>query len=84
MSSLFLKSIVIQDAFENSRRALGTRTAFFYCSRNSAESHRALPKIVLASIVRQLFYLDPGHPILNLTIDTYQAKKVDYRPPPSL
>jgi hypothetical protein len=51
--------------------------AFFYCSRNAAEPTRSNPATILASIVRQLSSLQPGHPLLEPVVTSYQRKEAE-------
>lgn len=47
---------------------------YFYCLRSAAESERANPAAILASIVRQLSCVRPGLPLLRPVIEKYEEK----------
>ncbi|KAI1864951.1 uncharacterized protein JN550_008497 [Neoarthrinium moseri] len=68
-----LTSLVVEDGIEAFKRQQAPQPAYFYCSRNPAEPERSDPACIMASIVRQLSSLDPGKPLLQPTISTYQS-----------
>jgi hypothetical protein len=49
--------------------------AFFYCSRNTAEPTRSDPKLIMASLARQLSYDGPHQPLLQPAVQIYEEKE---------
>jgi len=70
-------SIVIEDAIRAFKADQSPFPAFFYCSRNAAEPARSNPAAILASIVRQLSSLQPGYPLLEPVVTSYQRKEAE-------
>jgi len=74
-STNFLRSIVVEDALNSFHAGHNPQPVYFYCSRNTAEPRRSDPKAILASLARQLSYLEPGKPLLKPTVDLYKQKE---------
>ncbi|OCK86125.1 hypothetical protein K432DRAFT_341989, partial [Lepidopterella palustris CBS 459.81] len=72
-----LVSIVIEDALKSFHAGYNPQPVFFYSSRNTAEPGRSDPKVILASLVRQLSCLEPGKPLLKPTLDLYRKKEAE-------
>ena len=70
-------SIVIEDALKGFQAGYNAQPVFFYCSRNAAEPARSDPQAILASLARQLSYLEPGKPLLKPTIELYRKKEAE-------
>lgn len=68
-------SIVIEDAMLAYESGESPPPVFFYCSRNTAEPERSDPKVILASIVRQLSSLEAGLPLLDPAIHKYRERE---------
>jgi hypothetical protein len=64
---------VIEEALRDF--AAGRTPAFFYCSRNTAEPTRSDPKVILASLARQLSNIEPEQPLLQPAIQIYKKKE---------
>jgi hypothetical protein len=71
------RSIVIEDAMKSFRAGQNPPPAFFYCSRNTAESARSSPDAIIASIVRQLSSLQPGSPLLPPMVAAYRGREAE-------
>lgn len=74
-SSLSNSSIVIKDAVDKFKGGLASLPAYFYCSRNAAEPERSDPKLILASIVRQLACAQPGSPLFPPAVGKYEEAR---------
>jgi hypothetical protein len=72
-----LRSIVVEDAIRAFRAGQSPPPAFFYCSRNTAESGRSNPEEIIASIARQLSSLQPELPLLSPSIAVYLKKEAE-------
>jgi hypothetical protein len=70
-----LRSIVVEDALNDSTAERRAPPAFFYCSRNTAEPSRSDPKPILASLARQLSNVEPEQPLLQPAIQIYKRKE---------
>ena len=74
-STNFLRSIVIKDALNSLHAGRNLQPVYFYCLRNTAEPRRLDPKAILASLARQLSYLEPRKPLLKPTVNLYKQKE---------
>ncbi|OCK86545.1 ankyrin, partial [Cenococcum geophilum 1.58] len=72
-----LVSIVVEDAFNSLHAGRNPQPVYFYCSRNTAEPGRSDPKAILASLAKQLSFLEPGKPLLKPTVDLYKQKEAE-------
>lgn len=76
MGANTLSSVVIEDAFKSFEAGESPPPVFFYCSRNPAEPTRSDPKAIMASLARQLSYLEPGKPLMKPTVELYRKEEV--------
>jgi hypothetical protein len=74
-STNFLRSIVVEDALNSLYAGRNLQPIYFYYSQNIAEPRRSDPEAILASLTRQLSYLEPRKPLLKPTINLYKQKE---------
>lgn len=70
-------SMLIEEALERYKAGDSPQPVFFYCSRNPAEPERSDPRAILASLARQLSYLEPGKPLLRPTVSLFQEMEAE-------
>ncbi|KAF2463404.1 uncharacterized protein BDR25DRAFT_362944 [Lindgomyces ingoldianus] len=78
-SILWLHGIVGsgKNALESFKAGNNPQPVFFYCSRNAAEPTRADPKVILASLARQLSSPELGNRLLKPAVDLFNIKEAD-------
>jgi hypothetical protein len=69
------RSLVTEDTLKDSVPGPRAGLAFFYCSRNTAEPNRSIPKLILASLARQLSNVKPEQPLLQPALQLYEHRK---------
>ncbi|KAH6662692.1 hypothetical protein B0J14DRAFT_685218 [Halenospora varia] len=72
-----LVSIVIKDAKKAFHNSQSPALVFFYYSQNTAKPARSSPDAIIATIARQLSCLQPGHPLLPLTVAAYKKQEME-------
>ncbi|KAL8710758.1 MAG: hypothetical protein Q9220_004776 [cf. Caloplaca sp. 1 TL-2023] len=73
-----LISTVIQDLISNKARKMATSAiAYFYCSRDAAETTRADPDEIMRAILKQLCCFDASQPIHAVVAREYEKRKRD-------
>ena len=72
---ILVRSVVIEDAWNDFNAGYSPPPAFFYCSRNPAEPRRSSPEAILASIVRQLSNLEHGDHLLDPAVTAYKKRE---------
>jgi hypothetical protein len=70
-----IRSIAIKDTLKPLITKLNLGLAFFYCSRNTAELTRSIPKLILASLARQLLDVGLKQPLFQPAIHIYKEKE---------
>ncbi|KAF9891898.1 hypothetical protein FE257_002861 [Aspergillus nanangensis] len=71
-----LVSLVIDEALKSHKNGLCPHPpVFFYCSRNPAEPGRSQPRVIIASILRQLARLDSMGSLLQPVTTAYQEQE---------
>ena len=68
---------MIDDAQKAYQDGQSPAPVFFYCSRDTAEPTRSSPDAILASIVRQLSSLQPGHSLFPPMVAAYTKREKD-------
>ena len=71
ISACWIRSTVINLMLD----ADSTSTAFFYCSRSTAEPARAKPVEILCALLRQLCTSNSDEPVKNPVAKEYEARK---------
>jgi len=71
----FFSLIIIKDALNSFRAGYNPQLAFFYSLRNRAKPRRLDPKLILASLTRQLSSLERRKPLLKPTLNLYKEKE---------